>query len=82
MLFCVHSYFFIRESTMFLHLMSPSTTREGSALQELGATRHKERHRRGETDQDPVILSITAQDFETFLGVFYNPCVCHEYLMF
>jgi len=64
MLFCVHSYFFTRESTTFHLKFYPQAAFPGTTGE-------------GLTDVDPVILpnAITAEDFETFLWVFYNPCV-------
>jgi len=64
MLFCVHSYFFTRESTTFHLKFYPQAALPGTTGE-------------GLTDVDPVILpnAITAEDFETFLWVFYNPCV-------
>lgn len=59
-MFCVHSYFFQRESQRFRDIMaSPAPKVQG--------------FRQGETDTSAILLKdVSVEDFAKFLWVFYN----------
>lgn len=60
-LFCVHGYFFTRESPKFKEKLTAGL--EGDV-------------KKGTTDNDAILLTgVLPAEFEKLLWVFYNPCV-------
>lgn len=64
-LFRVHRYFFERESRYFRdRITSPPGSPEAD----------QPSHGRGDSDSSAIVLNpVAAEDFEKFLGIFYNP---------